>query len=305
MTCAESRQQWSSYADAALASPERARLEAHLRGCAECRAALASLQQMMGELRSMPPPEAPDLRPAVRLALAQAPWWRELARRLTAPWPVSLPWHGLAVAATALLVVVVNRAEIVKQSETHTMMKQNRAETHLQLPQSSLNEMQAGRLSGMKEEKRASSAKDKFALRRDAVLDESNGRRQLNALTQPTVAGKFATVAGQFAAFEDADRAKTLAPVLAPMSNNGPLPSLQWRVRDVVAAAAELNAWVAERHGQALAMDARHFSITLPASAVPEFLRRFSSAERAGGAAGGFVDADSRRTFLLELVPSE
>jgi hypothetical protein len=61
---------------------------------------LASLQQL-GDLAG------PDLRPGIHRQLAQARWWQAALRRASAPWPSSLPVHGLALATCSLLVMLV------------------------------------------------------------------------------------------------------------------------------------------------------------------------------------------------------
>ena len=308
MTCVECRQQLSSYVDAFLEPSERAQLEAHLQGCAECHAALGSLQEMVRALRAMEPPVVPDLLPGIHRALERQPWWRALAQRFTAPWPVSLPWHGVALAATALLVIVVNRAEIEKQTD----MKRSRVEGELR---TSVNERPAsGLLAPQKARKELffedQAGEDKTSVGHDAALDASVGSRLLNA--QPE-----SSRMNTGAAFGAAGLAKAPAPASAPVSKSAAAPaSVQWRVRDVQAAVAEVNTWVAAKHGQVIAVDARRFSVTLPASAVPEFLQRFSSVilrseveGQAGMRAGARPDsapADRPQvTLSLELVPSE
>ncbi|MBI4341767.1 MAG: zf-HC2 domain-containing protein [Candidatus Omnitrophica bacterium] len=107
MTCAEYTRWFSPYVDALLGDPERRQLEDHLQGCAGCRRELDALRQMLHALHTMEQPSAPDLVPGIHEKLSPVPWWRALVQRVAAPWPASLPWHGLALAATALLVVFV------------------------------------------------------------------------------------------------------------------------------------------------------------------------------------------------------
>ena len=121
MSCAEFARWLSSSIDGVLAPEERRQLEGHLEGCAHCRGELASLQQMLQTLRAMEPPTVPELLPGIHRRLEQAPWWRIALQRFTptpgrkfvvwgftAPWPASLPWHGLAlVTSTALVLLLV------------------------------------------------------------------------------------------------------------------------------------------------------------------------------------------------------
>ena len=107
MSCAEFARWFSPYVDGVLAPDERRQLENHLGGCVHCRGELASLQQMLQTLRTMGPPTVPELLPGIHQRLEQAPWWRVALQRFTAPWPASLPWHGLALATTAALVAIM------------------------------------------------------------------------------------------------------------------------------------------------------------------------------------------------------
>ena len=140
-------------------------------------------------------------------------------------------------------------------------------------------------------------AKGEVPVRRHAAFEESD-------------LSKRAVVPSQPAAADEADRLgamsryQTLAPASAPAPTHAAAPpAIQWRVRDVTAAAAEVNTWVAAKQGQIVATDAHHLSVTLPASAVPEFLQRFSSSTLDGRAAD---QADHAQvTLSLELVPSE
>ena len=97
MDCDAYRRWLSPYVDEALEPNDRAGLEAHLSACASCRAELASLRAMLQTLRAMEAPEAPDLVSGVRRKLARRPWWET----------IRVPWPAVALAATALLVVVV------------------------------------------------------------------------------------------------------------------------------------------------------------------------------------------------------
>ena len=107
MNCNDYKRWFSPYVDGLLKSEERAQFEVHLRECAHCSTDLQSLQQMLQALKTMEQPEVPNLLPAIHEQLEREPVWRALVRRLLAPWPQSLPIHGLALATTVLLVVVV------------------------------------------------------------------------------------------------------------------------------------------------------------------------------------------------------
>ncbi len=62
----------SAYLDGDLVARSAARLQRHVRECPECRAALRSLERMLGLLRAAPPvsdTEKPDIASAVRRRL--------------------------------------------------------------------------------------------------------------------------------------------------------------------------------------------------------------------------------------------
>jgi len=100
MTCNETRDLFSPLADDALTPVERAALDAHLAGCAECRRELARFERTVKMVRALDPSHAPAGFVDRVLAAAQpAPWPRRVARRLARPWP------GLPLGAAALFVV--------------------------------------------------------------------------------------------------------------------------------------------------------------------------------------------------------
>ena len=107
MTCVEYRRWLTPYVDEQLASQERAQLEGHLQSCVGCREELHAHTRMIASLREMEPVAAPDLLPGIHRRLAQEPWWRVAVQRFTAPWPASLPVHGLALAACSALVLMI------------------------------------------------------------------------------------------------------------------------------------------------------------------------------------------------------
>lgn len=74
------REQLSAYIDGELSAAERAELERHIPGCAECQAALGELRQVHDLLAALPMPKAPrsfalplDTPPAARPAVAEPP----------------------------------------------------------------------------------------------------------------------------------------------------------------------------------------------------------------------------------------
>lgn len=98
-TCRECRDQLSAYREGELDDPLRKELDAHLAGCAECRAQLAGLEQMIRQMKGLPPVPVPaDFRSRV---------WRRIEKE--SPWYLKLPVEALATAAVVLIVAQVVR----------------------------------------------------------------------------------------------------------------------------------------------------------------------------------------------------
>lgn len=108
-----SRETLSGYVDGMLDAGQRGAVQAHVAICAGCRQDLDGLARLVTGLRQLERPEAPDLLPEIRRRLTRPePAWRSLLDRVLAPWPASLPLHGAALAAAALLLVVVVRVPL-------------------------------------------------------------------------------------------------------------------------------------------------------------------------------------------------
>jgi hypothetical protein len=112
VTCAETRELFSALVDDALAPAERAALEAHLAGCAECRRELAGFQRAVSLARSLEPARAPaGFVDRVVAATRPAPWPARLARHLFVPWP-KLPVEIAAVLLIGGLAVLLYRGSV-------------------------------------------------------------------------------------------------------------------------------------------------------------------------------------------------
>src|SRR5206468_3937024 len=100
MTCTETRDLFSALADDALTPAERAALDAHLAGCADCRRELAGLLRTVKLVRAIDPARAPaGFVDRVRPAARPEPAPKRLARRLLAP------WQTLPLGAAALFLI--------------------------------------------------------------------------------------------------------------------------------------------------------------------------------------------------------
>ncbi|PIQ84422.1 MAG: hypothetical protein COV75_02325 [Candidatus Omnitrophica bacterium CG11_big_fil_rev_8_21_14_0_20_63_9] len=123
MDCQTYQRWFSPYIDGALSAEERSQLEAHLATCPRCQTELVSLQRMLGTLKMMEQPHAPDLLPGVRRKLARQPWWRGVLERMTGPW--RLPWHSFALAGTAAVALVAVGVSVYLQRGVQGGMKSN------------------------------------------------------------------------------------------------------------------------------------------------------------------------------------
>ncbi|GEM_PF-4890457 len=109
-TCRECRDQLSAYREGELDDPLRKALDAHLAGCAECRAQLAELEQMIRQMKGLPPIPVPaDFRSRVWQRIEKESGFQRLRRAILEPWYLKLPVEALATAAVVLLVVQVVR----------------------------------------------------------------------------------------------------------------------------------------------------------------------------------------------------
>jgi hypothetical protein len=110
MTCAEARDRLSALLDDLLDGDERALIEAHLAGCAECRRELAGLRQTVALVQAIEPVRAPaGFVDRVLAAARPAPWHRRIARWLFQPLRWKLPLEALAVALVGVTALYVYR----------------------------------------------------------------------------------------------------------------------------------------------------------------------------------------------------
>src|SRR5213593_699944 len=118
MTCHDAREQFSALVDDALATEERAAVDAHLATCADCRRELQRFRDTVALVRAVGPVRAPA--GFVDRALEAArpvPWYRRLVRGLFLPWPVKLPMEAAAIVLVAVGVALVYRgAPEIQQS---------------------------------------------------------------------------------------------------------------------------------------------------------------------------------------------
>ena len=108
MTCAENRELHSALLDGALGGDERALVEGHLAGCAECTRELEGLARMLGMLHALPAARAPlGFVDRVLEAARPTPWYARLGRRVLQPWRVKVPLEAAALIVVTLGAVYV------------------------------------------------------------------------------------------------------------------------------------------------------------------------------------------------------
>jgi hypothetical protein len=120
MTCHDAREQFSALVDDALATGERAAVDAHLATCADCRRELQRFRDTVALVRAVAPARAPaGFVDRVLEAAHPAPWYRRLARALFLPWPVKLPMEAAAIVLVAVGVALVYRGSPELRQAAH------------------------------------------------------------------------------------------------------------------------------------------------------------------------------------------
>jgi hypothetical protein len=104
MTCHETREHLSAWLDEALDTSERAQVDAHLAGCADCRRELEALRSTISLLARVGPARAPaGFVDKVMSGCHPTPWHLRLGRLIFLPLSVKLPVEAGAVIVIALL----------------------------------------------------------------------------------------------------------------------------------------------------------------------------------------------------------
>ena len=100
----------NEYVDGTLATRDRASVEAHLAGCAGCRAAVAELRRLVAEARQLPATITPprDLWPVIG---------RRIVQRAT--WNVQRVWWRRALAAAAVLAIALGMYRLLPPFAAH------------------------------------------------------------------------------------------------------------------------------------------------------------------------------------------
>jgi len=136
----ETRDWLSPYLDEALSADERARIDAHLQDCTECRGELDRFRQTLTLLHRLDPPRAPV--GFVDRVLAQArplPWYRRWVARVFLPLPVKLPIEAAALVMLSIGAVYLfqRTPELRQAAREETPQATVRSETRTSPPPAS------------------------------------------------------------------------------------------------------------------------------------------------------------------------
>ena len=290
MRCDWVREQLSSYVDDDLGQTDHAQVDEHLAACAACRGEAAALSQVLRSLKMLEQPAAPDLLPGIRAKLQAQPAVARLAQRFATPWTASLPLRGLALATTALFVLIVTRGPAEKVRHGRLYIANGKLQEA-----APMDKVEA--LGGRKEaalEKQADqflSAREQPAKNfetpraKDAkVLYERPDTSKLaqlpaalsslalqRTLESPSQAGAGGALAGQ-SATAPAPSDEYASSVVSPTGYD-----VRWVVpaSNADSSTRALAAWVAAQRGYLVTLQPTRFAIKLPASAVPALCSTF------------------------------
>ena len=136
MTCHEARELFSARVDEALASDDATQLDAHLAGCAECRAEWARFERTVALVRGIESARAPaGFVNRVLAAADPVPWPLRLARQVFMPLRVKLPLEAAAVVLVAGLAVMTfqHSPEMQRSVRRRPMRRRWRPATRVRL----------------------------------------------------------------------------------------------------------------------------------------------------------------------------
>lgn len=275
MRCADYKRWLSPYVDGRLPASERMQLEEHLASCPACQTDLKALQQMLQSLRTMDSPQTPELLPGIHAKLEKKPLLDLSAWRL--------PLGGLAVAATAALVLVVSAQ--VSNRPAPLLLKQ-------QLSQA------------------AQILKPAEPQAVETITRTRAGADEVSNMKDADTQSKFSTV-GVSVSAEVWQNAASSPIAEAPKRPAGP-PSAyepiqaEWKPDDRFPVDSafmipRMNEWVSAHEGFAISTNEHHLSIKLPAKHVPEFLQKFTTSSNAASPAA-YASQPFWVTISLELT---
>lgn len=313
-SCSAYRAWLSPYVDGRLEAAQRLHLETHLTGCSGCHEALASLQQMLATLRALETPAAPDLLPGIRRKLAAAPWWRVVIERVTAPWPQSLPWHGLAMATTALLVIMVARNSMVDRSfQAEKAGRLQHDDRGLLQDRSSVGVAPSAGFGSGGARANASRPSDDLG---KAFRSDTPGSGEFPASSPSLLEGERVGVGGAPMLERTLEREAGLEGELGHLAGadaevkpsqtiqgNTAVLELRWVVPDPTATATRIVEWIHAHEGLVVATTPTRLSIRLPHAMLPVFLQQWAPG---GSVLPAVVEPTaSWITLSLDLVSSQ
>jgi len=109
VSCQDTRELFSAWVDGEATPAERARVEEHLRACADCRRELDHFRHTLALLRAVEPARAPAGFAGGVLARARPAPRPRLLERVFLPLGAKLPLHAAAIVMVGVLVASVVR----------------------------------------------------------------------------------------------------------------------------------------------------------------------------------------------------
>ena len=252
MTCTETRDLFSALADDALTPAERAALDAHLAGCAECRRELAAFGRTVALVRAIDPAHAPaGFVDRVLAAAWPEPWPRWLVRRLSAPWP-TLPLGAAALLLVAGLAVLLFRASPEpQQTARYQSAPPAPAPTRETTPSGASDTLQdASRDAGAS----ATATREVAPAAKNRLEQAAPAAKSAETSVEPTAPAPDApppALEGRRAKVDsittDTARANRLQQAAAPLSRTGPMTGILATPPDVTAQLRAADVSVVER----------------------------------------------------------
>ncbi len=239
----ETRDWLSPYVDEALSADERARIDAHLQDCTECRGELDRFRQTLTLLHRLDPPRAPV--GFVDRVLAQArplPWYRRWLARVFLPLPVKVPIEAAALVMLSIGAVYLfqRTPELRQAAREETPQATVRPETRTSPPPASSPE--GFRARSAERGRAAEPESDKPKLQRKVAgakppLPSSEPVKPSESVPAPSVqaeAKKEEQAAGTVASPRSADLRAPAAPRAAPPPAQNRSDASKERAQDAV-----------------------------------------------------------------------
>ncbi len=125
MECSEIIGHLSEYIDGVLDSDRTAKVENHLKSCADCRNELEALKRVIQTLGSMDGVETPEgFMKGVHQRIERRSWWSGISRSLFVPFRLKIPIQVASLATACLLVLLIYH-NMRTEEEVATLMQES------------------------------------------------------------------------------------------------------------------------------------------------------------------------------------